>query len=494
MKKISAFFTLAVITAIMLFASGFSVSAQNTGPYTLTFKDYDGSVISENSNYHTGDDIVYPATPKRSSNSTYTYPFEKWTLISTQTQDFEDDNYFGDSTTVGAFFKETDKNNVYSGSASLGLITDEKIGTASNRFIINKENTLINAFGSEAIDLTLTFKYKLTKGSANFYLNVGGMSNNAWAIQKEIIDYKSYNLGEPKNSWQTFSCDFKLNGKSYFQSVSENVYKDQAKHLIALFGATAGTELYIDDVTIACKGDVTYIATYKKTYIDYTVTFKNYDDTVISSKTYHYGDTVEIPDDPTRASDANYYYNFARWNKTPAEKCTGNQTYIAKYSSKLKYKNADGTTLFKEPDGRYSYRKNTMFKNETTLCKYYNTWYYVQNGYVNFNATTLCKYGNTWYYVQNGKVNFGATTLCKYGNTWYYVQNGKVNFGATTLCKYGNTWYYVQRGQVNFAATTLCKYGNTWYYVQKGQVNFAATLRFKYYGTYYNVVKGVVKF
>ena len=48
---------------------------------------------------------------------------------------------------------------------------------------------------------------------------------------------------------------------------------------------------------------MTYTATYTPTYIDYTVVFKNYDGTVLSTAKYHYGDTVEEPSAPTKPSD-----------------------------------------------------------------------------------------------------------------------------------------------------------------------------------------------
>ena len=224
-----------------------------------------------------------------------------------------------------------------------------------------------------------------------------------------------------------------------------------------------------------------------------TITFKNWDGTVLSSKEYNNGDVLTAPAAPTKPGDANYNYVFAGWDSEIVP-CDGEKTYTAVFKAVLKYVNADGTTLIKQADGSYRYMVNGEYKNVTTLCNYYGTWWYVEKGKVNFGATTLCKYGNTWWYVEKGKVNFGATTLCKYGNTWYYVQRGQVNFGATTLCKYGNTWYYVQRGQVNFGATTLCKYGNTWYYVQGGKVNFGATTLCKYGNTWYYVQRGQVNF
>lgn len=67
---------------------------------------------------------------------------------------------------------------------------------------------------------------------------------------------------------------------------------------------------------------------------EYTVTFKDYDGRIISTKTnYHYGDKIEIPEDPTREADETYTYEFAGWNPeiSEAETVTGNAEYIATY-------------------------------------------------------------------------------------------------------------------------------------------------------------------
>jgi len=86
------------------------------------------------------------------------------------------------------------------------------------------------------------------------------------------------------------------------------------------------------DVT-ACAGNATYTATFTATYIDYTVVFKNWDGSVISTKTYHYGDAVTAPSAPTRPNDSQYSYTFTGWDKTVVN-CAGNATYTAVYSEK----------------------------------------------------------------------------------------------------------------------------------------------------------------
>ena len=64
----------------------------------------------------------------------------------------------------------------------------------------------------------------------------------------------------------------------------------------------------------------------------YTVTFQDYDGSVISQADYFAGETVTIPDAPTREADETYAYDFAGWDKEIAA-VTENATYTATYTA-----------------------------------------------------------------------------------------------------------------------------------------------------------------
>ncbi|MBO5010294.1 MAG: leucine-rich repeat protein, partial [Clostridia bacterium] len=108
-------------------------------------------------------------------------------------------------------------------------------------------------------------------------------------------------------------------------------------------------------------GNKTYTASFTPVYIDYTVVFKDYNGNTISSGTYHYGDTVTAPSDPTRAADNTYTYAFAGWNNAVVE-CAGNTTYTATYTSTyieytVEFKDFDGQTISKH---NYHYGDNLV--------------------------------------------------------------------------------------------------------------------------------------
>ena len=98
-----------------------------------------------------------------------------------------------------------------------------------------------------------------------------------------------------------------------------------------------------------CNGDASYTATYSRTYIEYTVTFYDEDGTVIATQTYHYGDQIVAPENPTKASDETYDYTFAGWDN-PVGTCTGNASFYASYDETyieymVTFYDEDGTVI-----------------------------------------------------------------------------------------------------------------------------------------------------
>ena len=88
-----------------------------------------------------------------------------------------------------------------------------------------------------------------------------------------------------------------------------------------------------DGEIVNCNGNVTYTATYTKEFIDYTIVFQDWNGTEISKDTYHYGDTVHVPNDPQRADEDICSFTFAGWDKEVAATCNGNVVYTAVYDA-----------------------------------------------------------------------------------------------------------------------------------------------------------------
>lgn len=102
-----------------------------------------------------------------------------------------------------------------------------------------------------------------------------------------------------------------------------------------------------DSEVTACTGNKTYTAVYQETYIDYTVTFLDWNGDVLTTQTYHYGDSVSAPAAPTRESDDVYTYTFAGWGSEVVA-CDGDITYQAVFTPvyidySIVFKNYDGS-------------------------------------------------------------------------------------------------------------------------------------------------------
>lgn len=87
-----------------------------------------------------------------------------------------------------------------------------------------------------------------------------------------------------------------------------------------------------DKEIVNCIDNATYTAIYSPVYIDYTVVFQNWDGSILSTQTYHYGENVIVPGDPAKAADNVYSYSFSGWDKEVLN-CTGHATYTATYTS-----------------------------------------------------------------------------------------------------------------------------------------------------------------
>jgi hypothetical protein len=89
----------------------------------------------------------------------------------------------------------------------------------------------------------------------------------------------------------------------------------------------AGWDKEIEAVT----GEATYTATFTPTLRSYTVSFVNYDGTVLQSEVLDYGETPSYTGEiPARETDDSYIYEFDKWDKD-IEAVTGETTYTATF-------------------------------------------------------------------------------------------------------------------------------------------------------------------
>ena len=117
-----------------------------------------------------------------------------------------------------------------------------------------------------------------------------------------------------------------------------------------------------DKPVVACTADAVYTAVYSAEYIEYTVVFNNADGTQISSASYHYGDTLVIPDAPKAPEGTDPEAVFRGWTPWPA-KCTGDAVFTAVFSASKVRGDFDGDFALTDADAVYLLR-HTLFPEQ----------------------------------------------------------------------------------------------------------------------------------
>ncbi|MBQ8042603.1 MAG: InlB B-repeat-containing protein, partial [Clostridia bacterium] len=299
--------------------------------FTVIFKDYDGREISKKKDYHYGDTIEIPEGPTREADEIYTYEFAGWAPVISE-KVTKDEVYVATYKAIEiateAVYKVEHYKETQEGTYELaeteelvGKIGEEVTATAKEytgyRENVESEDRIVAGTVLEDGSLVLKLYYDRNTYTVTFKDEDG-----------TILDTKTYKYEERVE-------------------LPENPSKEEDNTYTYEFSG------WTPEVEETATGDAEYTATYEGTYKEYTVVFKNEDGSVVSSTVYRYGDTVEIPENPTKAEDNTYRYEFAGWTPEVQETVTGDAEYIATYEGIYKeyevvFKNEDGTELSKK--------------------------------------------------------------------------------------------------------------------------------------------------
>ncbi len=99
----------------------------------------------------------------------------------------------------------------------------------------------------------------------------------------------------------------------------------------------------------------------------YTYTFKNYDDSIISSTTADYGSTIVYPTNNPTYDDNDYEYTFTGWNPSDLKVLTENVDIKATYSRKLKVHNKVINMLSDSLGNNRAVYMNAVLEGEANL-------------------------------------------------------------------------------------------------------------------------------
>lgn len=269
--------------------------------YTITFKNWDGTIISSDK-YVENSEITIP-TPTKEEDETYTYTFIGW--------DKEVSNIcVGDATYTAVFQEEYKEYEVIFKNWD-GTVLSTNVYHYGDEIIIPSNPTRPSEVGN-----TYTFigwditPFTLCQGNAVYT-----------AIYSSTIEHFTVifrNWDETILSMQTYKY-----GDQVIIPSNPTRPNDESNE----YNFIGWDKL----PNSTCIGNAEYVAVFNENPIKYIVTFKNWDGTIISQKKYHYGDEISFPETPTRESDDKYEYTFKSWSNE-SKTVIGNMEITAQFS------------------------------------------------------------------------------------------------------------------------------------------------------------------
>ena len=321
--------------------------------YTINFVDYDGTEISKKTDYHYGNTVTVPDDPTRDADNTYKYTFAGWDsavvdVDGSKTYTATYDREFIEYTVKFVDYNGTEISSATYHFSDAVVLPDDPTRAADKTYTyefafwspavtaVSESTTYTAVYTGTYIEYTITFK------------NYDG----------SIILSKDYHYGDE------------------VELPENNPTKPADNTYTYTFAGWSPTVIDVD-------GEAIYTAQYTPEYREYTVAFVDYDDSEISSDTYHYGAEVNVPADPTRDADNTFTYSFAGWNNEVVN-VAGDATYKATYTSiyrnyTITFVNYDGTEISKVTTYHYNDTVTAPSENPTKASTVEHT--YAFNGW-----------------------------------------------------------------------------------------------------------------
>ncbi|MBR4059019.1 MAG: discoidin domain-containing protein, partial [Lachnospiraceae bacterium] len=377
--------------------------------YTVRFIDYNNAELFS-AQYVAGATIEIPSNPSRAEDEDYTYTFAGWKLYNETTGQVEGDFLASDATVTGvatyqAVYTATEKPiNTNTGSfftangyvmfeAEDVRINTENDPTSADYDIKNDvvrveeitgTTTATTASGEEAVRMRQRFQkdvsgnqlaeiaYEDYKSNLGFDVTVD--QAGTYYIWARVAVYgKSYT-----SIWSSID-QVDYTKKSLLATSSNKFYGDNPASFVWVKLATieskeVGDSIYVDFKPRQGKDEMgALIDAFVVTNTEYTVKFIDHNGAELSSTQYFSGATIELPDNPTRAEDKDYTYDFVGWKLyngatgqvegdflSSDATVTGNTTYQAVYNATKKpadttngsFATTNGSVMFEAEDAR----------------------------------------------------------------------------------------------------------------------------------------------
>ncbi|MCM1544495.1 MAG: InlB B-repeat-containing protein [Ruminococcus sp.] len=164
-------------------------------------------------------------------------------------------------------------------------------------------------------------------------------------VAEDDVDYYAYYQAYPLYTVNYYNGDELIEGATLREPAGTNITKayvgetptkeddKYATNYVFKGWADADDKTY----TTLGEGDLDLYAQFDCDVTKYTVEFKDDDGSTISSKEYKYLEEIDVPENPTKAEDNTYTYEFRSWDSEVNPLCEDSITYTATYKRTYKY-------------------------------------------------------------------------------------------------------------------------------------------------------------
>ncbi len=313
--------------------------------YTVTWQNWDGTVLEKDENVPYGTTPTYDgATPTKAADAQYTYTFKGWS---------PDVSAVDGDVTYKAEYTKTKVTYLLRWLDYRGSIAAQYDATYGVNIL-----TATNLYGPQNpkkpsdAQYTYTFDHWENKDTGEVITSTSTVTGNTTLVPVFTPKLRTYTITWKNDDGTVLETDENV----AYGTTPEYNGATPTKAADAQYTYTfKGWSPDVDKVT----KDVTYTAVYTEELRMYTVTWKNWDGTILETdEKVEYGTLPTYDGEtPTKAADTQYTYTFKGW--TPdVDTVTGNVTYTAVYDSTVNtytvtWKNENGDVL--ETDQNVAY-------------------------------------------------------------------------------------------------------------------------------------------
>ena len=336
------------------------VFTENLKQYTITWKNWDDTELQSQRVDYGATPVYSGNTPTKSMDEQYRYSFNGWTPeIAVVSED-------------AVYTAEYDKTE--RAFHTVAFDANDGEGTMDvQRLEVGYETGLTaNAFSRTGY--TFTGWNTVADGSGTAYNDQAVPTG----LTEDITLYAQWQINHYTVTWTDGNGNtlYRAENVAYGSPIPKYAGETPTKEENAQYTYTFAGWTPEDMTTVT--GDITFTATFTENLKQYTITWKNWDGSVLLSEQVDYGTVPAYSGTPTRPGDAENTYSFAGWEPVISA-VTGNAEYTAQYTATINtytvtWKNWDDSVLEIDEEVEYGatpeYNGGTPYRPADAQCTY----------------------------------------------------------------------------------------------------------------------------